>query len=177
MREQFAVILKSLDIEVEDRDDSAGPAGPGAASPEAVPLAPADELDLGDLEADGRDWAGFSVDQSLSEDTTMVVALAEDDFGLAVTVPATGEVLTRRELLADLLRAVVANLNANPALLESERLRQQVQVGELVRAMMNSLAASAESEALAEDTAGLIMRAMSAAGQGSLLPPKAVRGG
>ena len=92
------------------RPDGGLTAAPESVAP--VPAAGSDDLDLSGLEADGRDWAGFSVDQDFSEDSTLI-ASATDDFSREVTVPATGRVLTRRDLLADLLRVVVANLNTN----------------------------------------------------------------
>ena len=147
--------------------------GPG---PEAAPARTPDDLDLSALEADGQDWAGFSVDRDSDEDATMI-AVAADDFD-QVAGTAAGRALTRRDLLADLLRAVVSNLNANRAMLESDRLRQQAQVQRLVRAMMSSIAASGEDEARAEDTAQLLMAAMSAAGRGARRrSSRTVRGG
>lgn len=163
MRDQLIMALEDL------RPD-------GGLNP-AAPAAGTDDLDLSGLEADGRDWVGFSVDQSFSEDATLISSTANDDFGREVIMPATGQVLTRRELLADLLRAMAANLKANRAMLGRDRLRQQDQVRKLIGAMMNSVAASDDAETLAEDTARLLLGAMSAAGQSLCREPKTGPGG
>ena len=136
-------------------------------------------LDLSILEADGRDWSGFSVDLSLREDATMVALVDEDGFGQMI-VPATGKALTRRELIADLLGVVVSNLNANLVLSGGDRLRQQDQVRRLVAALMSSSepvsgpGVSGEAEALAEDTAELLLETMRRACRNlSRRPPQA----
>ena len=65
--------------------------------------------------------------------------------------------------------------DTNKAMFDHDRLRQQAQVQKLVRAMMNSIAASGEAETLAEDAARSLMGAMGAARRGSRREPGAAR--
>lgn len=186
MREKVETILKSPDMAAAD--DPATPVSCSstdplsmavggltpdggmpavfASEPLSVIIAGPDDLDLSGLEGGGRDWNGFSVDRSFKEDTTMITVLDGDDLVRETAVPAVGKPLTRRDLIADLLRTIVSNLNANQALSDGDRQRQRNQVQALVGAMMNSVAvpeSGQTAEAMAEETAKLLMETMTLA--------------